>query len=202
MRARAGFRLCFVLLHSRATVMTWASVVRRHRFLGNRQVDWRRSQFNGTSTPKGPYSAKTGDNDCNVNSSCYSLSTALCESNSLPGQVWTKCPTRPDTQGAPVPREVALIVSCTPILVTGTYPPNLHFFFQNVKFLLFCDFFSFSLVVNIEPYRRKKFKRHVLWKHASDSLPKIMHTPGEGLYQSCSKNCEILDFAIFFSRFR
>ncbi len=38
------------------------------------------SQFNGTSTPKGSHSAKTGDNDCNVNSSRYSLSTALCES--------------------------------------------------------------------------------------------------------------------------
>ncbi len=36
------------------------------------------SQFNGTSTPKGSYSAKTGDNDCNVNSSRYSLSTGLC----------------------------------------------------------------------------------------------------------------------------
>ncbi len=59
------------------------------------------SQFNGTSRPKGSYSAKTGDNDCNVNSSHYSLSTALCESNSLSGQVWTKCQTRPDTQGAP-----------------------------------------------------------------------------------------------------
>ena len=45
------------------------------------------SQFNGTSTPKGSYSAKTGDNDCNVNSSRYSLSIALCESNSLSGQV-------------------------------------------------------------------------------------------------------------------
>ncbi len=56
-------------------------------------------QFNGTSTPKESYSAKTGDNDCNVNSNCYSLITALCESNSLSGQVWTKCPTRPDTQG-------------------------------------------------------------------------------------------------------
>ncbi len=41
------------------------------------------SQFNGTSTPKGSYSAKTNHNDCNVNSSRYSLSTALCESNSL-----------------------------------------------------------------------------------------------------------------------
>ncbi len=38
------------------------------------------SQFNGTSTPKGSYSGKTGDNHCNVNSSRYSLSTALCES--------------------------------------------------------------------------------------------------------------------------
>ena len=38
------------------------------------------SKFNGTSTRKGSYHAKTGDNDCNVNSSHYSLSTALCES--------------------------------------------------------------------------------------------------------------------------
>ncbi len=68
------------------------------------------SQFNGTSTPKGSYSAKTGDNDCNVSSSRYSLSTALCESNSLSGQVWTKCPTRPDTQGRHV--EAALMHLC------------------------------------------------------------------------------------------
>ncbi len=38
------------------------------------------SQFNRTSTPKGSYSAKKGDNDCNVNSSRYSLRAALCES--------------------------------------------------------------------------------------------------------------------------
>ena len=38
------------------------------------------SQFNGTSTTRGSYSATTGDNDCNVNSSRYSLRTALCES--------------------------------------------------------------------------------------------------------------------------
>ncbi len=65
------------------------------------------SQFNGTSTPKRSNSAKTGDNACNVNSSRYSLSTALCESNSLSGQVWTKSPTRPDTQGRHV--EAALM---------------------------------------------------------------------------------------------
>ncbi len=46
----------------------------------NNYVQWVLSTFNGTSTPKGSYRAKTGDNDCNVNSSLYSLSTALCES--------------------------------------------------------------------------------------------------------------------------
>ncbi len=40
---------------------------------------WVLSKFNGTSTPKGSYRAKIGDNDCSVNSSHYSLSTALCE---------------------------------------------------------------------------------------------------------------------------
>ncbi len=65
------------------------------------------SQFNGTSTPKGSYTAKTGDNGCNVNSCHYSLSTPLCESNSLSGKVWRKCPTRPDTQGRHV--EAALM---------------------------------------------------------------------------------------------
>ncbi len=38
------------------------------------------SKFNGTLTPKGSYRPKTGDNGCNINSSRYSLSTALCES--------------------------------------------------------------------------------------------------------------------------
>ncbi len=65
---------------------------------------WVLSKFNGTSTPKGS-SAKTDDNDCNVNSSHYSLSTALCESIRYQAKseqnVWTKCLTRPDTQGAP-----------------------------------------------------------------------------------------------------
>ncbi len=42
--------------------------------------EWVLSKFNGTSTPKGSYRAKTDDNDCKVNSSRYSLSTALCES--------------------------------------------------------------------------------------------------------------------------
>ncbi len=38
------------------------------------------SKFNGTSTPKGSYSAKTGVN-CPIRfQSCHSLRTALCES--------------------------------------------------------------------------------------------------------------------------
>ena len=58
------------------------------------------SQFNGTSIPKGSYSAKTGDNDCKLNSSRCSLRTALCESyqakseqnvrqDLIPGAAWT-----------------------------------------------------------------------------------------------------------------
>ena len=51
------------------------------------------SQFNGTSTPKGSHSTKTGDNDCNVNSNGYSLRTALCESiryqpNKMSDKTW------------------------------------------------------------------------------------------------------------------
>ncbi len=42
--------------------------------------EWVLSKLNGTSTPKGSSCAKTGGNDCNLNSSHYSLSTALCES--------------------------------------------------------------------------------------------------------------------------
>ncbi len=42
--------------------------------------EWVLSKFNGTSTPKGSYRAKTGDNGWNVNSNHHSLSTALCES--------------------------------------------------------------------------------------------------------------------------
>ncbi len=52
------------------------------------------SQFNGTSTPKGSYRARTGDNDCNsaackysngcnVISGCYSLRTTVWELHCL-----------------------------------------------------------------------------------------------------------------------
>ena len=125
------FKLCFVLLHSRATVMTRASVVRpsvrRHRFLGNRQVDWHQ------------------------------------------------------------------------ILLTGTYPPHLQtIFFLLFKILKFWFFHEFFRFITIGPYGSKYFKRHLLWRYAPDSLPKIMYTPGESPYQSCSKNCEISNFGYFF----
>ncbi len=70
---------------------------------------WVISKFNGTSTPKGSYRAKTGDNDYNVNSSRYSLRAALCES--IRYQAKSKQNIRQD----PIPRvrqgEAAL---CTP----------------------------------------------------------------------------------------
>ena len=41
-----------------------------------------------------------------------------------------------------------------------------------------------------------KIKRHVLRKCTTDSPQKITRTHGEGMYQSCPKNCEILNFGI------
>ncbi len=79
------------------------------------------SQFNGTSTPKGSYRAKTGDNDCNVNSSNYSLSTTLCES--IRYQAKSEQNIRQDV----IPRvrhgEAAL---CTPELTDKGRPKSLH----------------------------------------------------------------------------
>ncbi len=64
--------------------MTFLNIIRWwwwwYHSLTAHQCEWVLSKFNGTSTPKGSYRAKKGDNDCNVNSSYYSLSTALCES--------------------------------------------------------------------------------------------------------------------------
>ncbi len=66
------------------------------------------SKFNGTSTPKGSYRAKTGGNDCNVNSSRYSLSTALCESIRYQAKSEQNVrQKRPDAQGGHV--EAALM---------------------------------------------------------------------------------------------
>ncbi len=48
--------------------------------------EWVLLKFNGTSTPKGSYRAKTGDNYCNVNSSRYRLRTATCESICYPAK--------------------------------------------------------------------------------------------------------------------
>ncbi len=69
------------------------------------------SKFNGTSTPKGSYRAKTGDNDCNVYSSRYSLRAALCES------IRYQAKSEQDVRQDPIPRvrhgEAALCTKCT-----------------------------------------------------------------------------------------
>ncbi len=61
-------------------------------------------------------------------------------------------------------------------------------------FVLFFKIFNFLFFVNYGTIWEKKFKRHLIWKYTSHSLPKTMHTSRKGLYQSCSKNCEISNF--------
>ncbi len=62
--------------------------------------------------------------------------------------------------------------------IFGGKVPFLHisrtfffFFFQNFAFLIFYDFFSFSLTW--DHMAEKNFKRHLLWNYITDSLPKI-----------------------------
>ncbi len=70
------------------------------------------SKFNGTSTPEGSYRAKTGDNDCNVNSSHYSLSTALYMCRSIRYQAKSEQNVRQDLIPTVRHGETAL---CTPV---------------------------------------------------------------------------------------
>ena len=56
------------------------------------------------------------------------------------------------------------------------------------KLWIFANFFSVS--VNMVLHASERFKRHLLWEYAPDSLPKSIYTTGEGLYQ----NCEIWKF--------
>ncbi len=91
------------------------------------------------------------------------------------------------------------------IFVTGTYThisrPFLLLLFSRVYHFLR---FSVFAVINMAPYGRINFKRHLLPKYAPDSLPKFMHTHRDAPYQSCSMNCKILKFEFlpFFFRFR
>ncbi len=155
------------------------------------------SQFNCTSTPKGSYSAKTGDNDCKINSSRYRLRTALCESNSLSSQVWTKCPTRPDTRGAPrggcshAPLHnyrSHMAVRHKPYLFqSGKWPSRvsrplgLLFSFSltwdHINVLEICQtlklLWHFDFFVNTGPYGSGNFKMLLLlqfWSHLSQTL--------------------------------
>ncbi len=82
-------------------------------------------------------------------------------------------------------------------LVRGTYSPYLQtifsLFFTILNFWFFFLHFFF-LFINIGPYGRKKFKPHLFLKYAPDSLPQIMHTPGEDFYQNYWNNSEIWNF--------
>ncbi len=102
--------------------------------------EWVLSKFNGTPTPKGSYSAKTGDNHCNVNSSHYSLSTALCES------IRYQAKSEQNVRQDPIPRvrhgEAAL---CTPRY-------SIHF--SNYWVVLReCCFNKYSLKLSFFKYR-------------------------------------------------
>ncbi len=73
------------------------------------------------------------------------------------------------------------------------------FVFQNFAFLIFYDFFSFSLTWD---NMGEKTSNDISSESAHQICSqKFMHTPRKGLYQSCIKNCEISNFgflAIFF----
>ncbi len=88
------------------------------------------SQFNGTSTPKESYSAKTGDNDCNVNSIRYSLSTALYES------IRYQAKSEQNVQQDLIPRvrhgEAALMHPC---ICCGTYALSTNSHAEDTRFI-------------------------------------------------------------------
>ena len=70
-------------------------------------------------------------------------------------------------------------------------PDHFFFCFSKLNFLIFYDFFW-----------RKKLEKKISNNISSESAHhihsnKIMHTSRKGLYQICSKNCEISNFANF-----
>ncbi len=69
-------------------------------------------------------------------------------------------------------------------LVTCTYPPYLQTISCFAKFRYFTTLFF--LFVNIGPCSNDMSSERAHQIHSQ----KIMHTPREGLYQNCSKNCE------------
>ena len=76
---------------------------------------------------------------------------------------------------------------------------SIPFFFKILNFLFNTIFFVF---VNIGPYGRKKFQTTSPLKARIRFTPqKNRHTPGEGLFQSCSKNCEIWNFGFLLTLF-
>ncbi len=83
--------------------------------------EWVLSKFNGTLTPKGSYRAKTGHNDCNVNSNRNSLSTALCES------ICYRAKSEQNVRQDLTPRGATRrLLSCTPLLVLSQILSQSH----------------------------------------------------------------------------
>ena len=83
----------------------------------------------------------------------------------------------------------------------STISPD-HFFcccfFQNFNFFICYNFFF--AFVNLQPYSRKKFNRHLLWKYTSDSLQKSYLLLGRFSTKVVQRivKFEILDICQFF----
>ena len=99
-------------------------------------------------------------------------------------------------------------------LATGKVPEVVHIFFlpYGVEICVYfhsnplhwpkCQKLIFHIFATIGSYGRKISNDISSESMHQINSPKIMHTPGEGLYQSCSKNCEISNFGVlpfFFS---
>ncbi len=84
------------------------------------------------------------------------------------------------------------------ILVTGIHRWTVSTISQDIFLILNFSFITFFFVlVNLGPYGRKIISSEI----SSESMyqihsQKIRHTPGEDLYQSCSKNYEIWKFGL------
>ncbi len=68
--------------------------------------------------------------------------------------------------------------------------------FQNFEF---CQLFFFFFFVNMGPYGRRNFKRHLVWKYTRDLLPKIQVYSWEWSLPKVYKELKFqnLEFAIF-----
>ncbi len=82
-----------------------------------------------------------------------------------------------------------LPVQCPPYLKTL----GVFLFVKMLNFSIFYDLFFVSFSLTWDHGRKKSNDISSEITHQIH-YPKIMHTPREGLYQSCSKNCELSNF--------